>query len=138
MFLAENFKGINSFDYLEKYKEVSKEYGVTRFTFSGNEYKLVNGDLEYTTSPLLESKLGNKKIYDAVLKLNSGDVTEIIEDEEYTSFNIVKLESLEDGFVGEGEKELKSVLLSEYANDVVSSGMHFEVNQAAYIRALYK
>ena len=26
MFLADNFKGINSFDYLEKYNEVSKEY----------------------------------------------------------------------------------------------------------------
>lgn len=122
----------------ESFEELAKEYGSTRFTFKGNEYTLVNGTLEYTTSPLLESKLNNEKIYNAVLKMNSGDLSEIIEDEEYTSFNIVKLESLEEGFVGEGEEEIKTILLNEYANDIVAQGVKFEMNQSAYIRALYK
>lgn len=122
----------------ESFEELSKEYGSTRFTFKGNEYTLVNGDLEYTTSPLLQSKINNEKVYNAVLEMNSGDLSEIIEDEEYTSFNILKLESLEEGFVGQGEEEIKAVLLNEYANDIVAQGVKFEMNQSAYIRALYK
>lgn len=122
----------------ESFEELSKEYGSSRLTFKGSEYTLVNGELEYVTSPLLQSKLNNEKIYNAVLEMNSGDLSQIIEDEEYTSFNIVKLESLEEGFVGQGEEEIKTILLNEYANDIVAQGVKFEMNQSAYIRALYK
>lgn len=122
----------------DNFEELSKEYGSTRFTFSGNEYKLVNGEIEYTTTPLLESKLGKKELYDVVVAMQSGDVSEVIEDKEGTSFNIIKLESKEDGFVGEGEKELKTILLNEYADDVVAGNAHYEMNQSAYIRALYQ
>ena len=37
-------KPLVSMDSIEKFEELSKEYGSTRFTFSGNEYKLVNGE----------------------------------------------------------------------------------------------
>ena len=122
----------------DNFEELAKEYGSTRLTFSGKEYKLINGELEYTTSPLLESKLNNEKLYDAILEMNSGDISEIIEDEEYTSFSILKLESVEEGFVGEGEKELKTILLNEYANDVVAGNVDYDMNEAGYLRSLYK
>ena len=121
----------------ESFEELAKEYGSTRLSFSGNEYKLINGEIEYATTPLLESKLGKKDLYDVVIAMNSGDVSEVIEDKEGTSFSIIKLESKEDGFVGEGEKELKTILLNEYADDIVAGNAHYEMNQSAYIRALY-
>ena len=122
----------------ESFEELAKEFGSTRLSFSGNEYKLINGDLEYTTTPLLESKLGSTDLYNIVLEMESGEISDVIEDEEGTSFQIVRVESKEDGFVGEGEKELKSILLNEYADDVVAGDAHYEMNQSAYIRALYK
>ncbi len=122
----------------DDFEALSKEYGSTRFTFKGNQYTLVNGDLEYAAGPLLSSKLGNEDLYNAVIKLSSGDTTDLVEDEKYTSFQIVKVEALEDGFVGEGEKELKEILLNEYADDIVSQGANYEMNQGAFVRMMYK
>lgn len=122
----------------EDFGELAKEYGSTRLSFKGNEYVLINGDVEYATTPLLSSKLGSDDLYEAVTALPSGECTEIIEDTEYTTFQIVKVEAKEDGFVGEGEKELKEVLLSEYARDIIAEGAHYEMNQGAFMRILYK
>lgn len=122
----------------ESFEDLANEYGSTRLSFKGNEYVLVNGDIEYATTPLLESKLNSEDLYNAVLKMNSGDISAVIEDEDYKTFQIVKVESVEEGFVGEGEKELKSILLSEYANDIVASNVHYDLNQSAYARLIYK
>lgn len=122
----------------EDFSALAKEYGSTRLSFKGNEYVLINGDVEYATTPLLASKLGSDDLYEAVTKLSSGDSTDVIEDTKYTTFQIVKLEGVEEGFVGEGEKELKEVLLNEYANDIISEGARYEMNQGAFVRMLYK
>lgn len=122
----------------ESFEELSKEFGSTRLTFEGNQYTLVNGDKEYATSPLLESKLNNHEVYDKALEMNSGDISEIIDDEDDTAFYILKIESLQDGFVGEAEEELKQALLSELADEIVSEGIKFELNQSAYVRTMYK
>lgn len=121
----------------DDFEKLSKEYGSTRISFKGNSYVLVNGDLEYATMPLLSSKLGSEDLYNAVIKLNSGDVTDIIEDEQYTTLQIVKVESVEDGFTGEGETELKEVLLSQSADSIISAGIKYEVNQRAVLRTMY-
>lgn len=121
----------------EDFETLAKEYGSTRLSFKGKDYTLVNGDIEYATSPLLSSKLGSDDLYQAVLKLNSGDTTDVIEDKDYTSFQIVKIEAIEDGFVGEAQKELKEVLLNQYADDIVSENAKYEVNQGAFMRAIY-
>ena len=121
----------------EDFETLAKEYGSMRLSFKGKDYTLVNGDIEYATSPLLSSKLGNEDLYKAVLELNSGDTTDVIEDKDYTSFQIVKVEAVEDGFVGEAQKELKEVLLNEYADDIVSTGAKYEVNQGTFMRTVY-
>ena len=122
----------------DSFEELAKEHGSMRFTFVGSEYTLLNGELEYAVSDVLKSKLGNDDLYNAALEMNSGDVSEIIEDEEYTSFNILKIESIEEGFVGEAEKEFKSILLNQEAQNLVMQNVHYELNPAAYMRALYK
>lgn len=121
----------------DDFEKLSKEYGSTRISFKGNSYVLVNGDLEYATMPLLSSKLGSEDLYNAVIKLKNGDVTDIIEDEQYTTLQIVKVESVEDGFTGEGETELKEVLLSQTADGIISAGMKYEVNKRAVLRTMY-
>lgn len=121
----------------DDFETLAKEFGSTRLSFKGNSYTLINGETEYATTPLLSSKLGNEDLYNAVIKLNSGDTTEIIEDKDYTSFYIVKLESVEEGFVGESLKELKEVLLSQYADEIIAESATYEVNQGAFLRAIY-
>lgn len=121
----------------DDFEKLSKEYGSTRISFKGNSYVLVNGDLEYSTTPLLSSKLGSEELYNLVIKLNSGDVTDIVEDEQYKTLQIVKVESVEDGFVGEGETELKEVLLSQQADEIIYSNIDYTVNQRAIVRAIY-
>ena len=34
--------------------------------------------------------------------------------------------------------ELKEILLNEYADDIVSKDYHYEMNQSAYVRMMYK
>lgn len=121
----------------DDFETLAKEYGSMRLSFTGNNYTLINGEIEYSPAPFLSSKLGNEDLYEAVIKLNSGDVTEIVEDEDYTAFYIVKLEAVEDGFVGESLKELKEVFLSQYADDIVAQNTKYEVNQSAFIRVIY-
>lgn len=122
----------------DSFEELAKEHGSTRLSFVGNDLQMLNGEIEYATIPLLQSKLNSENLYNIVLDMKSGDITDVIEDEESNTFQIVKVESIEEGFVGEGEKELKSVLINEYANDIVSANMHYDMNEAGYIRALYK
>lgn len=128
---------INKIKAGEDFEKLAKEYGSSRITFAGNNYKLVNGDLEFATSPLLESKLNNKELYNAIIKMQNGEITEIMEDEQNTCYQILKLESIEDGFVGEGEKELKNILLNEYANDILADEIEYKVNQSAISKVLY-
>lgn len=127
---------INKIKAGEDFEKLAKEYGSTRLTFKGNEYVLVNGDLEYATSPLLESKLNSKELYNAIIKMQNVGITEIIEDEQNTCYQILKLESIEDGFVGEGERELKSILLNEYSNDILVDEIEYKINQSAIYKVI--
>ena len=122
----------------EDFQELAKEFGSMRFTFVGSGYSLLNaGDLEYATSPLLKSKLGSSdEVYDAFMQLKPGECTEPIDMETYNSYQIVKLESVEDGFVGEGEKELKAILLSEIMDTLIIQDSKYDVNQSGYLQTL--
>ncbi len=122
----------------ETFEDFCKEYGTYRFTFVGNGYTLVNGDIEYATSPVVKSKIGNDDdIYNAFIALNPGEYTEIFDLPTYNSLQIVKMESKEEGFVGEGEKELKDLLLSEMMESLVTNDSTYSVNQSGYINVLY-
>lgn len=116
---------------------LAKEHSSMRFTFNGSQYTLINGDVEYATTAVLESKIGNVDAYNAMLKLKAGETTDIIEDEENNVFYLVKVESIEDGFVGSGDKELREILLMQYQEDVMLTGITYDFNTSALLRLYY-
>ena len=119
------------------FEALAKENASYRITFKGAGYAFVNGEIEYATSPILESKVNCHELYHALIETNSGDTTEVIEDEEGSAFYFAKLENVQEGFVGEAEKELKEILLLQYANTLVMSDVKYEINTAAVMRVLY-
>lgn len=116
------------------FETLAKENASYRLAFKGNSYTLVNGDLEYATTPLLQSKIGNEELYNKVLELNSGETTEIIEDISSNMFYIAKVESIEEGFVGEADEELRQILISQYRDTLIGSNISYEVNQAGLLK----
>ncbi len=119
------------------FEALAKENASYRITFAGAGYAFVNGEIEYATTPLLESKLNNTDLYNALIKLNSGDTTEIIEDTEGSAFYFAKLENVQEGFVGEAASELKDLLLLQYAQTLIMKDISYEVNNSAVMRLLY-
>ena len=116
---------------------LAKENASYRIGFKGSQYTLINGDLEYATSPIIKSKISNEDLYNAVIALSSGDTTDIIDDEESNVLYFAKLENVRDGFVGEGKDELQELLLLEYAETLIMKDVKYEMNSAAVMRALY-
>lgn len=90
----------------EAFEEIAKEYGMFRFvpTLEGG-YTVVNGNLEVASDLILESKIGNEKLYKELQKLKAGEYSEIVEDE--NSFSFVKLEEVTEGLNEDENKELK-------------------------------
>lgn len=119
------------------FEALAKENASYRITFKGSGYAFVNGEIEYAASPVLESKLNNTDLYNALIKLNSGDTTEIIEDAEGSAFYFAKLENVQEGFVGEAASELKDLLLLQYAQTLIMKDVSYEVNNSAMMRVLY-
>ncbi len=120
------------------FEALAKEYASSRITFTGNSYTIVNGELEYSITPILSGKIGNEDLYNAILATGSGEFTEIIEDEEGNTLQFAKVESVEDGFVGQADKEFREALLSAYSDVIVTEGVDFEINQSALMRVWYQ
>lgn len=121
----------------ESFEELAKNHSTYRYTFKGVSYTLVNGDVEYATSLLLQDKLGSEALYNAVKDLGSGDCSELVEDEEQNVINFVKVETVEDGFTGEADKELREILLYQVQESLVLEDVHAHTNQDALIDLLY-
>ena len=121
----------------ESFEELAKNHSTYRYTFKGVSYTLLNGDIEYATSILLQDKLGSEELYNAVKDLNSGDCTEIIEDEEQNVINFVKVETVEDGFTGEADKEMREILLYQVQESLILEDAHPHTNPDALIDILY-
>ncbi len=112
----------------EDFEELAKEYADFRLTFKGSQYDFGYGKLEYAVGPLLQSKVGNDALYEAIKKTASGEYTDIIDDTENTTLYFARVESVEDGFVGEAENELKEILLSQYMDTLIEKDVKYEVN----------
>lgn len=119
------------------FEALAKENASYRLAFEGAGYTFVNGGLEYATSPILESKLGNTDLYNAFLNLNSGDTTDVIEDTEGRAFYIAKLENVQDGFTGKADEELRTLILLQYAETLILQDVKYEINAAAAMRVFY-
>lgn len=119
------------------FEALAKENASYRITFKGADYAFVNGEIEYAASPVLESKVNSHELYHALTEINSGETTEVIEDTDGSAFYFAKLESVQDGFVGEAADELKDLLLLQYAQTLIMKDVVYEVNNSAVMRVLY-
>lgn len=119
------------------FEKIAKEQADGRYIINTNGLVFLNGDLEYAVGPTLESTLGSKELYDSVKALNSGEVTEIILDEENKSFIFTKLESVEEGFVGEADKEVREQLLMEVQESIVLEKVNYKENPSSIVKFLY-
>ncbi len=122
----------------DDFQATAKEYADGQYSFNQNSLVYLNGELQYAIEPVLESKLGYKDLYDAVKPLKAGEYTDIIEIPDATSYYFVKVENVEDGFVGEAVKEVKDQLLYEYQETLLLEGLDYEANTASLVRFLYK
>lgn len=122
----------------DDFETVAKEYSDGQYSFAQNSLVFSNGETQYVIAPLLESKLGSTEVYDAVKVLNIGEYTDVIEVPGNTSYYLVKVENIEDGFVGEAAKELKEQLLNEYQETLLTENLDLEINQSLLVRFMYK
>ncbi|MBQ8299987.1 MAG: hypothetical protein IJX99_09100 [Clostridia bacterium] len=120
------------------FEKIAEEQADGRYTINNNGLVYLNGNLEYAIAPILESKLGSKDLYEKVKALNVGEVTEMVDDTEGTSFIFTKLESVEDGFVGEADKEVREQLISEVQETIILKDVSYQENMSALIQFLYK
>ncbi len=119
------------------FEKIAEEHADGRYTIHNNGLLYLNGNLEYAIGPTLESKLGSIDLYNKVKALNAGEVTEIVHDEEGTSFLFTKLESVEDGFVGEADKEVREELLMQIQESIILEEVKYEENMSALIQFMY-
>ena len=122
----------------DDFETVAKEYSDGTYTISQNSLLFLNGEMQYAIEPVLESKLGSTEVYEAVKKLEIGEYTDIIEVPDSTTYYFVKVENIEDGFVGKAADEVKEQLLYEYQETLLIEDLDYEANQAALVRFLYK
>ena len=120
------------------FQETAKTYSDGTYSFTQNSLVFLNGELQYAIEPVLESKLGYTELYEAVKGLGAGEYTEVIEIPDATSYYFVKVENVEDGFVGEAAEEVKEQLLYEYQETMLIDGLDYEANTASLVRFLYK
>lgn len=124
----------------EDFEGLAKEYGSSMYFFMDNGlYMTKNGEIEYATTPMLERKLfGNQDLINTVKSMQSGDLSEIIVDETNSRFQILKVEKVEDGFLGDAEKELKEYLLGTHLWDIIIEKTDYKDNPGAFSRILRK
>ncbi len=120
------------------FEKLAQENSSYRYTFNGASYTLVNGNLEYAVSVLLQDKLGSEALYNAVKDLKSGECSALVEDTEANVINFVKVETVEDGFTGEANEEVREILLYQYQDALVTGDTHYHMNQTALLKVYYQ
>lgn len=120
----------------ESFEKVS-ESGDNRIYYTGTGIAFGKNNLEHTTGILLKDKLMNDDLYEKAKGLNSGEMTEIVDVE--GAFEVLYMENVEEGFVGEAKEELIQVMISQYAEDLIYSVVKAqEVNSSALTRIKIK
>lgn len=120
----------------ESFETVS-ESGDNRIYYSGYGIRFGKNDLEYAVAPILEDKLMNEDLYEKAKVLNSGEMSEIVDVE--GALEVVYMENVEEGFVGEAKEELIQIMISQYAEDLIYSVVtSYEANSSALARIKIK
>lgn len=117
--------------------EEAAESGDNRIIYSGSGIQFAKSMQEFSAGFLLDQKMGSQEMSDAAKKTPSGEMTEVIDTG--SSFEVAKIEKVEEGIVGESEKEIKELLISNYADQLVGSVVKdTEINSSALSRIKIK
>lgn len=102
----------------EEFETVSGEIGTYRFvsTINGG-YSLVNGQIESWPLLYISEAMTNVDLFTELIKLNAGEYTSIIEDED--TYMFAKLETIEETPSEEAENRLKKDLNNLYAQQYI-------------------
>jgi len=93
--------------------EEAAESGDTRLIFVGNGIQLAKSMQEVAAGFLLDQKMGSAELSEAAKKTASGEMTEVVDTG--SSFQVAKIENVEDGIVGAAKEEIEELLISNYA-----------------------
>lgn len=120
----------------ESFETVS-ESGDNRIYYSGSGIRFGKNDLEYSVAPILKDKLMNDDLYEKAKVLNAGEMSEVVDVD--GAFEVVYMENVEEGFVGEAKEELIQIMISQYAEDLIYSAVtSYEANSSALARIKIK
>lgn len=97
-----------------------------------------NGEVYSTIAPILDVKLGSIELAEAVKNLKSGECTDIFELTYEPYYAFVKLENVEEGFVGEGLEEVKEILLEEYESSMIYDVLQTNYNKEEFDKFVSK
>lgn len=113
------------------FETVVDEYSNASFIITPDLEYFVNGKVDYSIQPLLASKLGSIELAEAVTKIQPGEYTDVFELKNTPYYAFVKLEKVENGFVGEADVEIRELLLDEYESSIVYDEVDYDLNQDA-------
>ena len=118
--------------------EAVAESGDNRLIFTGTGIEFAKSIEEHSAGFLLEQKLGgSEEASEIVKKTEAGKLSEVIDTGDV--FQLVLVEKVEDGVVGEAKDELVELLISQYANELIYQVVKdMEVNNAAVSRITIK
>lgn len=113
--------------------EEAAESGDSRIIYASTGIQFAKSMEEFGAGFLLDQKMGSQEMSDAAKKTPSGEMTEIIDTG--SSFEVAKIEKVEEGIVGDSEKEIKELLIANYADQLVGSVVKdSEINSSALSR----
>ena len=113
------------------FETIVDEYSDASFIITPDLEYFVNGEEDYAIQPLLASKLGSSELAKAVESLKIGEYTEVYKLANAPYYAFVKLENVEDGFVGKADAEVRDLLLEEYESSIVYDEVDYDLNQDA-------
>lgn len=143
----------------DDFETVAKEYADMDYIINENGFKMINGEVLTQVVPIIQNQMSfatgsllvPPEVFEKMKTCEIGGYTEIIEASDASGYYFAKVEKVEDGFVGEADKEFRSVLLSSlqqeidpntgrpvYWDNLVYTILDIEINQSALVKYLYK
>lgn len=137
----------------DDFETVAKEYADMDYTINENGFKTINGEVLTQVVPIIQNQMSfstgallvPSEVFEKMKTCEIGGYTEIIDAQDASGYYFVKVENVEDGFVGEADKEFRELLFSSigqdqkvYWDNMVYNELDIEINQSALVRYLYK
>ncbi len=140
----------------DDFETTAKEHADMDYIISDNTLKVINGELLTQVVPVMQSQMSFStgallvpaEVLEKMKTCEHGSYTDIIDVPEASGYYFVKVEKVEDGFVGEADKEFRNLLLQSMGQDpemrvyldnlVYESINDVEVNQSALTKFILK